>query len=450
MNHEEYQDHAECLTMAKARAIRKRSWPLFLFPLHLTLLLWFVASSPALAQRVSALATPPDWAELERFQETITREEFVRLLYEVYAPGRATDGLIDVTAETAIVRKTLAPAETWTLRFAKDRLSAKPVPRSWRPVAEQDAAPRNRILAGARIALDPGHLGGDWARVEERWFRIGDSTPVTEGDMTLKVAKLLAPALGALGAEVILVRGAAGPTTRARPAALREVARAELALQGNPAPRESYQAPEDPDRGGTVQFESELLFYRAAEIRHRGDMVNRIIRPDLTICLHFNAEAWGNPGKPDFVPRNHLHALVNGSYSAGELRNDDVRFEMLGKLLDRSFAEEVAASENIVASLAHATGLPPYEYTTSSAHRVSQSAYVWARNLLANRVYRTPVVYLEPYVMNSHEVWERVQAGDYEGEREIGGKQQKSIFHEYADAVAEGVLSYFQAARRHQ
>jgi hypothetical protein len=249
---------------------------------------------------------------------------------------------------------------------------------------------------------------------------------------------------------VILVRSAAGPTTQARPAALREAARAELAAQGNVAPRENYQTPEDPDRGGTVQFESELLFYRAAEIRHRGDMVNRVIRPDLTICLHFNAEAWGDPGKPDFVPRNHLHALVNGSYSAGELRNDDVRFEMLGKLLDRSFPEEVAASENIAASLARATGLPPYEYTTSSAKRVSQSAYVWARNLLASRVYRSPVVYLEPYVMNSQEVWERVQAGDYEGEREIGGKQQKSIFREYADAVAEGVRTYFQAARRQQ
>ena len=47
------------------------------------------------------------------------------------------------------------------------------------------------------------------------------------------------------------------------------------------------------------------------------------------------------------------------------------------------------------------------------------SGYVYARNLLATRVFRCPVIYFEPYVMNSTEGFARIEAGDYEGTREI-------------------------------
>ncbi len=163
-----------------------------------------------------------------------------------------------------------------------------------------------------------------------------------------------------------------------------------------------------------------MLFTRA-DIRARGVKVNDTLRPDLVLCLHFNAEAWGDPAKPALVDHNHLHVLVNGCYEPDEIAKDDVRFEMLRKLLDRSGAEELAAAQPIAAALAAATGLPPYQYTGPNAVRVDGSPYIWARNLLANRIYTCPVVYIEPYVMNSPEVFARVQAGDYDGTREFGG-----------------------------
>jgi hypothetical protein len=247
---------------------------------------------------------------------------------------------------------------------------------------------------------------------------------------------------------VLWVRRAAGPVTAQRPEHFREIARAELLRQGNRKPRENYTTLDDPRRGETVQALSELFFYRTAEIRHRGDLLNQTLKPDITICLHFNAEAWGEPKKPELVPRNHLHTLINGCYSAGELRNNDVRFDMLVKLLNRCFPEELAASEQVVETLAEATGLPPFHYPTSNALRVGGGPYVWARNLLANRLYRSPVVFLEPYVMNSVPVWERVQLGDYEGEQLVAGEMRKSIYREYADAVVEGLRRYYSAARQ--
>ena len=84
-------------------------------------------------------------------------------------------------------RRTAVPSRTGGPRRAHCRLRA-------------EAAP----LAGFHIALDPGHLGGTWAQMEERWFKIDDAPPVQEGDMTLRVARLLAPRLESLGAKVSL------------------------------------------------------------------------------------------------------------------------------------------------------------------------------------------------------------------------------------------------------
>ena len=47
--------------------------------------------------------------------------------------------------------------------------------------------------------------------------------------------------------------------------------------------------------------------------------------------------------------------------------------------------------------------------------------------------------------MNSPEVFARVQAGDYEGTRDFGGVQRKSIVREYTDAVADGLAAYYRA-----
>ncbi|MEQ1859132.1 MAG: hypothetical protein ABMA13_04290 [Chthoniobacteraceae bacterium] len=385
---------------------------------------------PAFAENLSPVAERPDWTALEKYQGTITRTDFVRLLDEVYAPRDAATGLIDVNEERASIVMRLGEDERFTLRFAKDAASAKAPPRFWR---------EGQPLAGLRVALDPGHLGGEWARMEERWFRIGGGAPVAEGDLTLRVAELLAPQLTALGAEVLWVRRAAEPVTPKRPADFFDMSRAFLNAQGIANPRERYASMEESGRGATVQSQAELLFYRQAEIRHRAHVVNEELKPDLVLCLHFNADAWGDPRHPALVANNHFHVLVNGCYAAGELRLDDNRFEMLERLLGGITGEEHRVSTIVAQHMARALALPPYIYTRDIAKRVNASPYVWARNLLANRLYRCPVVFLEPYVMNSHETWERVQAGDYEGVRVVAGSARKSLVREYADAIAEAM-----------
>jgi hypothetical protein len=387
------------------------------------------------AARVSALASEPDWTKLERYEGTMGRAEFVRLLDTVYAPGGAWKDTIEMDADGAHVLTT--GTERWVLRFAEDGHATEPA-RYWKPL---DTLPASKLpLAGLTIGLDPGHLGGDWAKMEERWFQLAAGTlPVAEGDMTLLTAHILAPMLEADGAKVVFVHGAPGPITKLRPADLRDAAIAQLKRQGNAILRDKYGGPADELRMNSIQWTSELLFYRTAEIQERARLVNDVLKPDMVLCMHYNAEAWGDPAKPQLVEKNHMHVMVNGCYSAPELALDDVRYSMLIKLLSRCYEEELPVAEHIADSMAAATGLPPYQYTTPNAIRVGPDPYIWARDLLANRLYQCPVVYIEPYVMNSQEVWDRVQAGNYDGRKLIDGKVRQSIYQEYANAVAKGL-----------
>ncbi len=379
---------------------------------------------------LSPLAPRPDWSKLEAFQETITRQDFVTLLERVYAPAGVWKETITVQDSMAVINT--GPDEPpFLLRFAPSRRAARPIPAYWRRRAQLPAEEPGKPLAGLRIALDPGHIGGYWARMEERWFQIGDSQPVTEGDMTLVVAEILAQRLKGLGAQVFLTRERAAPATSLSPDKLESPAMASLADKGVPADAES------------LRKESERLFYRVAEIRRRAMRINQTIRPDAVICLHFNAEPWGDATDPQLVDQNHLHFLIPGALSAQELAYEDQRYDMLVKLLNRSFLEELVLTNVISRKMAAATGLPPYTYRDGSAIRINANPYVWARNLLANRLFSCPVIYIEPYVMNSRFVFARIQAGDYEGKRDFGGVMRKSIYREYADAVAEGILEYY-------
>ena len=410
------------------------------FPFLIFWAIYWATLRPVSAERLSPLSSAPDWQGLGVFQQTITNDEFTQLLAGVYAPG--VDLAPWFKIEPTQVRIAEGNGGWFTLKFSGS-LDAQVAPRYWR-IAEHLPVDLGHPLSGFKIALDPGHLGGAWAKMEERWFQIDGSNPVTEGDLTLRVAQLIAPRLAALGAQVLWVRSHPGPVTTRSPETLRSLAFLTLVARGMHPISQNYTDPSDPWREHSIQWEAEKLFYRVAEIQDRALAVNTVLRPDLTLCLHFNAEPWGNPTHPTLVDANHLHFIVNGGYSAAELAYDDVRYAMLIKLLNRSFTEEKGIAESLAAHMAPVTWLPPFHYQTNNAVSIGKTGYVWARNLLANRLYQCPVAYIECHVMNSREFFNRFQAGEYEGLRSFNGVMRKNIYEEYTDGVVEGIEAYFK------
>ena len=283
-------------------------------------LLVLLATAPAGAGQLSPLAPTPDWSALDAYQQTISRKEFARLVDQVYSVDGAFWNYADIDDKRVIVYADTGKAHPiFTLRFAADESSCAPLPYHYQTTSTStDPA---RPLKGIKIALDPGHIGGDWAKLEARYFKLGDDPPVMEAQLNLTTCERLAELLEADGAEIIWAKHDLEPVTPLRPDDLHREAIAALALSGHGGPSKSgytpsflfgIRLPQLSHSSGSqsatesrIDNEAALLFYRVAEIRARGDVVNKQ-HPDLTICVHYNADDWGDPDNPTLTARSHL------------------------------------------------------------------------------------------------------------------------------------------------
>jgi hypothetical protein len=378
--------------------------------------------------KTSVLGNPPRWEVLDEFQGEITRSEFQRLLAKVYCPRQEWWKPWIVLEKTkARIRKQAGKDDWYHLSFCEK--AKEPA----------DSEKKRKSLKGLKIALDPGHIGGKYSEMEGRHFVIGKDAPVKEGDLSLETALKLKKILTGQGAEVILVRGKKEPVTSKRPKDFAKEAQKWIAERG-------LEKLKKEEKDELIKKRKEMLFYRVSEIHARARLVNEKIRPDLVVCLHLNASAWKDPEKKELGEPNDFHVLVNGCYMGGELALDDQRFEMMLRLLSGWHELERELAEDVSVALAKTTKLPAFSYKGPNALKIGKVEGVWARNLLANRLYRCPVVFLEPYRANSKGAYKRIIAGSYKGAREIEGGPRVSLVEEYAQAVAAGLSMAFPRA----
>jgi hypothetical protein len=413
---------------------------------------------PARADHLSPLAPKPDWSSLEPYQKTLTRGEFSRLVNGVYSIDGAFWKYCDINDErVAIYSDPQKGHALFTLEFAPSESTCAPPPYHYKTHAE--SGDPGKPLKGIKIALDPGHIGGDWAKLEARWFQIGDDPPVEEAKLNMITCDRLAERLEADGATIIWAKHGYDPVTDLRPDDLHREAIAALALRNPPnhsgytpsflfgleLPHFSHHSNRAEVTGNRIDEEAALLFYRVAEIRARGDVVNRQ-HPDLTICVHYNADDWGDPNHPTLTEHSRLVIFTNGAYEQSELAYDDYKFDMLRKLLDRTAVQEERGCALVGQSMLDTLKYPPEDYPgTYFAHHLTDVPSVYARDLLANRIYHGPVIYCEGPYMNARDAYYRIIAGDYLGLRAIRGESVPSIYRQYAEAVEKGVLEYFGA-----
>lgn len=379
---------------------------------------------PPHSSDLAILGTPPQWSKLTEIPTTRTMTQLLAELQDVYSIGDEWQNYIRFTGGGMEV---LTEEEKWlTIPIAAIAGAATPAEK-----AIDGVTALNQPLAGLKIVIDPGHIGGRWAQIEERHFRIDNGIAVQEGDMTLKTALHLEEQLRELGAIVSLARQETEPVTSLRPDDFIDYARDRWG---------------QPENSAVAQKQRESLFYRTAEIRARANYVNKILQPDLVLCLHFNAESWGDPENPQLIEDEHFHMLVNGGYTTSEWAQQDTRYELISRLLRGTHAVEKRLSQAVVATIRDATNLRPYAYEANSrrAKQVTPDNYIWARNLLANRLYEAPVLFFEPYLMNGRDTYLRVQAGDYEGVLEVNGRIRPSLYREYASAITEGLRNAFK------
>src|ERR1700745_1988880 len=100
------------------------------------------------ADNLGVLGEHPRWRVLEHYQETITNDDFTRLIQNVYCTHGSAPDLIEINEKTAQILMNRDAQRYFTLRFAEDEASQNPVPRLWRPVKSLPPATHGKPLSG--------------------------------------------------------------------------------------------------------------------------------------------------------------------------------------------------------------------------------------------------------------------------------------------------------------
>jgi N-acetylmuramoyl-L-alanine amidase len=387
--------------------------------------------------------TEPDWPSLGKYEGTITRTEFCRLLDRVYNPSKTVYRFLNVTDEYVEFFGDPEKSQLdFTLHLAPPGTKIRPIRRTFRTVPELKEIhnPPDAPLRGVRIVLDPGHIGGKWADIEERSVVWGSHPRIREGDMNILVAKIARTRLQAAGAQVFMTHETPDPVTSLRPKDFMDEVRRAVLAEKNLTEEEAATRREALRR--IILWRAELAFYRKAEIAQRAANIRAEFPPDVIICNHFNATEYSGSGQ--MVTDNRLVYLINGCYGPDEMDNPLTRFFMFAKLLDQALPIEMAVGDAITRQILKVANLPPAKYGREKYQcRVNDNPYLYARNLAASRQYPGPCLILEPFYMNTAWTAERLAAGDYEGVRQLSCGSHRSLLREYGDAIADALIETY-------
>jgi N-acetylmuramoyl-L-alanine amidase len=287
-----------------------------------------------------------------------------------------------------------------------------------------------------RVALDPGHFGGAWSKLEKRHHGSAGGPPVREGDLAWGTAALVARELRAEGKEVRVVRPP--PPVAPFPAGVDP---------GFDAGREAgYKLAElQPRRSWWVTPWTALRLWRARrqlardtafELYTRYELRRRAAAAaafgaDLTLSLHWDFTGSNSNGVLVFSPGNAL---------ADELATSSQRFWALRRVLDGTLPRAARLASAMGASLMRRLDLP----ALTASHDVESGRFwrpldpargVYARDLAILR--RTPgvVLLLEGPCVNETAELRRLQRTDLS----VDGQRYPARIRAYADAVLDGL-----------
>jgi N-acetylmuramoyl-L-alanine amidase len=368
------------------------------------------------------------YAELLRFSGLRTRDEVEQALRHADPGGQLAPyfSLGDATLEI----RPYAGDSSGTVRIAlRSPGEAPPAPpaRAWR-----------------RIALDPGHYGGTWSRLEKRHVEKLAGTAVREGDLSWAAARLVERTLRARGVEVELLRGpppevpyptGADPTfdvtTEAAFRLADQVPRETPSPLGLPwlTPLAALEL----RRQRTHLVETgPFELYTRFDLRRRAKAAETFA-PDLTVSLHWDLTESGKNGVLVFVPGNAV---------AGDLGSASQRFWAFRRVLDGTSAETLRVARSFARSLMRRFDLPAmtagdFPEAQANWHTLDAGLGIFARDLAVPR--RTPglVMVLEGPCVNHPDEYRRLLGTEIE----VDGRRYPARVQQYADAVLDGLAA---------
>ncbi|MFA6526935.1 MAG: hypothetical protein WCT20_00750 [Candidatus Babeliales bacterium] len=372
---------------------------------------------------ISTQYAAPQFTDFDAYQETTSRQEIESKINNYLLRNPTIGDFYTITDSELIMFTTPEKATPeFTLKFGAKQ---KPIRNIFKPNFNSD-----QPLAGLRVALDPGHLGGVMARIEDRFIDMklahknNQHVQFDEGTLATATAKILRSCLVQLGAKVLLTREEPGQPVYQL--SFSEWCIQELKITNendwfDPKIQQTIinyliahgSSPEELNKrfdvttlDKRVELIKQTLFrrcYNGYDLRARAEKINAFA-PHLTIIIHYNAMEVNDTSKA-----NYILTFIPGNFLKGELTTQQSHYEFLRLLLTDDLENSLALSSTIAQTL-NATLNVPLQSKDNYQPEISRFVTdgVYCRNLALTRLVQSPLCYGETLIQNNPEVAEQL------------------------------------------
>lgn len=282
----------------------------------------------------------------------------------------------------------------------------------------------SKPLQGLRVAIDPGHIGGSFSRLEERYIhmkpkedkRIYDEIFFNEGELAIITAKKLQQKLKALGAQVFLTKSEEGASVLKKDFTtwLQEDYSKAISLmvtrQKNPTIQEKEKDYWEKKASKSEIFRST---YNYLDVEKRAELINDF-NPHVTVTCHFNLggvyDAKGyTPGTDD----DYTLFFVAGAFKKGDQKDEYFRHSSLNHPRSRYEFVRLLVTDDLEQSVLLAKlgkknarsllNLPTGDHCNYLKVLCLKSEEgIYHRNLALTRLVRSPLLYCEPFCQDNY------------------------------------------------
>lgn len=284
-------------------------------------------------------------------------------------------------------------------------------------------------LSQAKIAIDPGHIGGKFSRLEERYVEMeheGNALYFDEGSLAFLTALHLKKKLEEQGATVFLTRKGIG-----------EGAYSENFFDW------LKEHPEFWEKGVSLS----TIFrrhYNRLDLRARAQLINEF-NPDITLFIHYNAidSELSDSSRTKATNRNFNLVFIPGAFCQGELANSEDRYHFLRLICTQDLEKSSEVAQDLVHRFTSHLQVPPLNTSKKQACGFESSLIsaegVFCRNLALTRLVKGPLCYGETLIQNNLE--EALELS--KNNASVNGIPCSKRVIDVAEAYYEGTVSLF-------
>lgn len=323
----------------------------------------------------------------------------------------------------------------------------------------------DKPLQGWKIALDPGHIGGAFSRLEERYIDMLPSKQIefrtdiqfNESHLAILTAKLLKKLLEERGAEVWMTREEEGKGCFSE--------EYDTFLSNNYAyvldTLVAYYPPSQQKamrlfwQNKATPSEIFRLSYNFIDLEERARLINAY-NPHLTVCIHYNLGGEYDANKKNTgTSHNYSMVFVPGGfrklipYSEGfsrkSLVNKEARYAFIRLLVTDDIEDSISLGKYAITAFNKYLGIPTASKSDAKYLDVlciEASRGVYHRNLTLLRLVKGAILYGEPLCQDNYfEALRLSQKNIFIG-KERAPKRLEDVAHAYLEAILNWSASY--------